>query len=108
MALYDPSVRLVRHAILRLSRRRWLGLLVVLCLASLLAVLMVHSAGHDVDEGVALTCAAIVLIGMAARRAPKPPTARIRFASMIGIVSGVPAAAPPATESPPGFAPLRL
>ena len=98
----------LRDAIVRASRRRWLGLIVAPCLAFLLTVLVLHSAGHAIDEGVALTCAAIVLISVATRKTPKPPKVPIRFAPMIGVPSGVPAAAPPATESPPGFAPLRL
>jgi hypothetical protein len=72
-------------------------------------VLVFHSAEHGIDEGAALTCAAVVLIAVAVRSAPKPPVVRVRFEPIAGLPPrSVVAAAPPATESPPGFTPLRL
>ena len=81
----------------------------MLCLAMLLAVLVLHSAGHDLDESAALTCAVVVLIAVGARAALKPLAVRVRsepvwWAQLRPVV--VPG--PRATESPPGFTPLRL
>ena len=107
---YDPGVLRLRNALERASRRRRRGLLIVLCFALLLGVLSFHSAEHGVDEGaVALTCAAVVLVAAGLRAVAKPPRTRVRFEPFRPApVRTVALAAPLATESPPGFSPLRL
>jgi peptidoglycan/LPS O-acetylase OafA/YrhL len=100
----------LRNALEHAARRHRLGLLVVLYFALLLAVFSFHSAEHGVDEGaVALTCAVIVLVAAGLRAVAKPPRPRVRFEPFRPApVRTVALAAPLATESPPGFSPLRL
>lgn len=93
----------------RASKRRRLALFVVLCLAFFLAVLVSHSVGHDIDESATLTCAVVVLLAMGARAAPKPAAVRVRFEPVWWAqLRPVVVPGPRATESPPGFTPLRL
>jgi hypothetical protein len=109
-ARYDPCVLRLRNALEHGSRRHRLGLLIVLGFALLLAVLAFHSAEHGVDEGaMALTCAVVVLVAAGLRAATKPPRTRVRYEPFRPApVRTVALAAPLATESPPGFSPLRL
>jgi hypothetical protein len=51
----------LRHAIERASRRRWLGILVVLFLALLLVLLVFHTLEHGLEEGTLLTCFAVLV-----------------------------------------------
>ena len=101
----------LRHALVRASRRRSLGLVVLVCAALLLTVLAFHTAEHGVEEGAVLTtCFAVVLVAAGvSRSAAKAPSVHIRFdpPRFLPVRSrGVVALA--ATESPPGFIPLRL
>lgn len=99
----------LRNTLERASRRHRLGLLIVLCFALLLAVLSFHTAEHGVEEGVALSCAVVVFVAIGLRVVRKQPATRLRFEPLrIATVRSVPVAAPAATESPPGFSPLRL
>ena len=53
----------LRHAIERASRHRWLGLLVVLCLALLLLLLVLHTLEeHGGLEQSALTCVVVMIV----------------------------------------------
>ena len=56
----------LRHAIERASRRRWLGLLVVLCLALMLVLLIFHTLEHRLLGEAVVTCLAVVLAATAA------------------------------------------
>ena len=55
----------LRHAIERASRRRWLGLLVVCCLALMLVVLILHTLDHGLLGEAVVTCLAVVLAASA-------------------------------------------
>ena len=100
----------LRHALVRASRRRSLGLVVLICAALLLTLLAFHSAEHGIEEGAVLTCVAVVLVAaVALRSAAKAPSVRIRFdPPRLRPVLSLAVVTPAATESPPGFIPLRL
>jgi hypothetical protein len=101
----------LRHAIERASRRRWLGILVVLFLAVLLVLLVFHTLEHGLEEGTLLTCFAVlafVTVSLAleqllVRRALVVPMLRgpprAAVAAAVAARARLPAGAPP---------PLRL
>jgi len=99
----------LRHVLSQASRRRSLALLVLVCAVLLLSLLAFHSAEHGIEDGAVLTCAAIVLVAaVGMRSAPRPPRVRTHFFPPRSIPIGAFAVAvPQATESPPGFFPLR-
>jgi uncharacterized membrane protein len=98
----------LRHAIERASRRRWLGILVVLFIALLLVLLVFHTLEHGVEDAL-LTCLAVAsfvtLVVAAAGLLP-------RTRQMTRMVRGPPAqpaaVAAPRYRAPPGSFPLRL
>ena len=101
----------LRDALGRASRRRSLGLVVLICAGLLLTVLAFHTAEHGVEKGTVLTaCLAVVLAAaVVARSAAKPPGVFVRFDPPLAPpAQTVSVARPAATESPPGFIPLRL
>jgi len=76
----------------------------------LLTLLAFHTAELGIEEGTVLTCAAVVLVAAAGlRSAAKPPSVELRFDPPRALpVTSVAVVVPAATESPPGFIPLRL
>lgn len=108
---YHSSVLRVGQVVRRTPRRRRFGFLVLICAALLLTLLALHSGEHGIEEGAVLTCAVVVVAGAVALRSSteRPPF----LPAVTGFVTALPVqpvvvAAPRATESPPGFIPLRL
>ena len=73
----------LRHAIERASKRRWLGILVVLLIAFLLVMLVFHTLEHGLEEGSFLTCFA-VLVFLTVTLVLEP----LRLRRGIGVLSG--------------------
>jgi hypothetical protein len=100
----------LRHAIERASKRRWLGILVVLFVAFLLVLLAFHTLEHGLEEGSLLTCFA-VLVFLTVTLALEPPRLRraIAVCSGRGQPSTAVAAATHRVRWPAGASPpLRL
>ena len=98
------------HAIERVSRRRWLGLLVVVCLALMLALLVLHTLEHGSHEPTALACAVVVIAAAVAALAFRTPRkdGRQRGSLRRGPPRLVPVYGPVRVGYPPGSIPLRL
>lgn len=98
----------LRHAIERASRRRWLGILVVLFIALLLVLLVFHTLEHGVEDTF-LTCLAVVafvMLWVAIVGALSRPS---QMAQMLrGPPARLGAVAGPRYRPPPGSSPLRL
>jgi hypothetical protein len=98
----------LRHAIERASRRRWLGILVLLFIALLLVLLVFHTLEHGIEDTL-LTCLAVVafvtfvaaaagLLSRTRQLAPMPRGPPARLAAVVA----------PRYRPPPGSLPLRL
>jgi Na+/citrate or Na+/malate symporter len=98
----------LRHAIERASRRRWLGILVVLFIALLLVLLVFHTLEHGVEDAL-LTCLAVVafvtfVVAAIGSLSPTKQMAKMvrgppgRFAAVVAR----------RYRPPPGSLPLRL
>jgi TRAP-type C4-dicarboxylate transport system permease large subunit len=100
----------LRHAIERASKRRWLGLLVVLFLALLLVLVVFHTIEHGVEDGTFLTCFAVIVFltvtfaleRLKLRRLVLAPSGRAP--PSVAVAVAAPRARWPAGASPP----LRL
>jgi hypothetical protein len=98
----------LRHAIERASRRRWLGILVVLFIALLLVLLVFHTLEHGVEDTL-LTCLAIVaFVTLGLTTAGSLSRTRQAAQMLRGPPARLAAVAAPRYRPPPGSSPLRL